>query len=125
MTEELGLPLTKVRDPFGEYEGFAQHNNARLRGFLDSFGFDYEFASATEYYAAGRFDEMLLVALERFDGIMEIVLPTLGAEGPHGRPFCRSVRKRGMFCRSRPWRGTRRKARSSTRNRMASGSRRR
>ena len=80
LKQDLNLPLTKVRDPFGTHEGFAQHNNARLCEFLDSFGFDYEFASATEYYTTGRFDEMLLVALERFDKIMEIMLPTLGPE---------------------------------------------
>ncbi|TMV10125.1 lysine--tRNA ligase [Ruegeria sediminis] len=80
LKQDLHLPLTKVRDPFGTHEGFAQHNNARLCEFLDSFGFEYEFASATDYYASGRFDEMLLVALERFDKIMEIMLPTLGAE---------------------------------------------
>src|SRR6056297_3254893 len=80
MREDLNLPLTKVRDPFGTHEGFAQHNNARLCAFLDSFGFEYDFASATEYYTSGKFDEMLLVALERFDKIMEIMLPTLGAE---------------------------------------------
>jgi len=80
MKEDLNLPLTRVRDPFGTHEGFAQHNNARLCAFLDSFGFEYEFASATEYYTSGRFDEMLLIALERFDKIMEIMLPTLGEE---------------------------------------------
>ncbi len=80
LKEDLHLPLTKVRDPFGLYEGFAQHNNARLNEFLDSYGFEYEFASSTEYYTSGRFDEMLLVALERFDKIQEIMLPTLGEE---------------------------------------------
>ncbi len=80
LKQDLHLPLTRVRDPFGTHNGFAQHNNARLCAFLDSFGFEYEFASATEYYRSGRFDEMLLVALERFDKIMEIMLPTLGAE---------------------------------------------
>ncbi|MEX0318730.1 MAG: lysine--tRNA ligase [Ruegeria sp.] len=80
LQQDLHLPLTKVRDPFGTHEGFAQHNNARLCEFLDSFGFEYEFASATEYYASGRFDEMLLTALARFDKIQEIMLPTLGPE---------------------------------------------
>ncbi|WP_171176048.1 lysine--tRNA ligase [Ruegeria sp. HKCCD8929] len=80
LSHDLHLPLTKVRDPFGTHEGFAQHNNARLCEFLDSFGFEYEFASATEYYTSGRFDEMLLTALERFDKIQEIMLPTLGPE---------------------------------------------
>ncbi|MGI9369102.1 MAG: lysine--tRNA ligase [Ruegeria sp.] len=80
LKEDLHLPLTKVRDPFGTHEGFAQHNNAMLCEFLDSFGFEYEFASATEYYNSGRFDEMLLIALERFDKIQEIMLPTLGPE---------------------------------------------
>ena len=80
MAEDLNLPLSKVRDPFGTHDSFGAHNNARLNAFLDSFGFDYEFASSTEYYASGRFDEMLLRALERFDKIMEIMLPTLGEE---------------------------------------------
>ena len=69
-----------MRDPWGCHEGFAQHNNAMLRSFLDGFGFDYEFLSATETYRAGIFDETLLIALERFDAIMEIMLPTLGPE---------------------------------------------
>jgi len=80
LKEDLNLPLTRVRDPFGTHDGFAQHNNARLCEFLDSFGFEYEFASATDYYTSGRFDETLLVALERFDKIQEIMLPTLGEE---------------------------------------------
>ncbi len=80
LKEDLHLPLTKVRDPFGTYEGFAQHNNAMLCDFLDSFGFQYEFASATDYYTSGKFDEMLLTALDRFEKIQEIMLPTLGAE---------------------------------------------
>ena len=77
---DLHLPLTKVRDPFGKFDGFAQHNNARLCAFLDQYRFEYEFASSTEYYKSGRFDDMLMRALERFDKIMEIMLPTLGEE---------------------------------------------
>ena len=80
LTEDLHLPLTKVRDPFGTHEGFGQHNNARLRAFLDSFGFDYEFMSSTETYRSGRFDEVLLRMLERYDAVMAIMLPTLGEE---------------------------------------------
>jgi lysyl-tRNA synthetase class 1 len=78
LAEDLNLPLTKVRDPFGTHESFGAHNNARLQAFLDQFGFEYEFASSTEYYRSGRFDEMLLRVLERFDKVMEIMLPTLG-----------------------------------------------
>ncbi|MDE0303993.1 MAG: lysine--tRNA ligase [Albidovulum sp.] len=78
MESDLGLPLTKVRDPFGEFESFGQHNNERLRAFLDQFGFNYEFASSTRYYQEGRFDELLLSILERFDEIMAIMLPSLG-----------------------------------------------
>jgi lysyl-tRNA synthetase class 1 len=77
---DLGKPLTQVRDPFGEHESFGAHNNARLRAFLDAFGFDYEFVSATACYQSGRFDAALLTALERFDAIQEIMLPTLGEE---------------------------------------------
>ena len=80
MAEDLNLPLTKVRDPFGTHDSFGAHNNARLNAFLDSFGFEYEFVSSTEAYMSGRFDETLLIALERFDKIQEIMLPTLGEE---------------------------------------------
>ncbi len=77
----IQMPLTKVPNPFGgDYPSFGDHNNAMLRRFLDTFGFDYEFASATEYYKAGRFDEVLLRAVERYDDIMAVMLPTLGAE---------------------------------------------
>lgn len=77
----MQLPLSAVPDPFGgAFASFAAHNNARLRSFLDSFGFDYEFLSATELYRSGRFDAMLLRALERYDDIMAIMLPTLGPE---------------------------------------------
>lgn len=80
LLQDLNWPLTKVRDPFGCHEGFAQHNNARLCDFLNGFGFEYEFASSTDYYTGGKFDEALMTALERFDKIQEIMLPTLGEE---------------------------------------------
>jgi len=77
----LHKPLTAVPNPFGgDYESFGDHNNAMLRRFLDTFGFDYEFASATEFYKSGRFDEVLLRAAERYDDIMQVMLPTLGEE---------------------------------------------
>ena len=76
----LGKPLTEVPDPFGEFDSFAAHNNARLRRFLDGFGFEYEFASSTEYYKSGRFDAALLHMLRRFEAIQEIMLPSLREE---------------------------------------------
>jgi lysyl-tRNA synthetase class 1 len=80
LEEDRDKPVTSVRDPFGEHESFGHHNNARLRAFLDSFGFDYTFMSSTETYKSGRFDDVLLRILERFDAIMGIMLPTLGEE---------------------------------------------
>lgn len=76
----LQKPLTDVPDPFGTHESYGAHMNARLRAFLDGFGFEYEFASATDLYKSGRYDGMLLRALEKFDDIMKVMLPTLGAE---------------------------------------------
>jgi lysyl-tRNA synthetase class 1 len=80
LREDLHLPLTRVRDPFGTHDSFGAHNNARLRAFLDSFGFDYEFMSSSEQYRSGRFDATLLRMLERYDAVMAIMLPTLGEE---------------------------------------------
>ena len=75
---DLGKPLTRVRDPFGEYASFGDHNNVRMRAFLDSHGFDYEFLSSTECYRSGMFNETLLRALARYDAIQSVMLPTLG-----------------------------------------------
>src|SRR6201991_3336441 len=77
LEKHLGQPLTSVPDPFGTHPSFGAHNNARLRAFLDAFGFEYEFASSTEYYKSGRFDAALLRMLERLDKVMEIMLPAL------------------------------------------------
>src|SRR4030081_1511957 len=77
LSKHLGKPLTKVPDPFGTHASFGAHNNARLRAFLDTFGFDYEFASSTDYYTSGKFDATLLRVLERIDQVMEIMLPSL------------------------------------------------
>ncbi len=80
LREDLYKPLTVVRDPFGEYPSFGAHNNARLKAFLDSFGFAYEFLSSTECYKSGMFDQTLLTALDRFDDIQKVMLPTLGPD---------------------------------------------
>jgi len=80
LAKNLGKPLTAVPDPFGTHESFGAHNNARLRAFLDRFGFDYEFKSATECYTSGMFDAVLLRLLERYDAVMKVMIPTLGEE---------------------------------------------
>ena len=80
LAAHLGRPLSRVPDPFGTHPSFAAHNNARLRAFLDGFGFEYEFASSTEYYVSGRFDATLRRALEVHDQIVAVIVPTLGAE---------------------------------------------
>ncbi|MCA8887763.1 MAG: lysine--tRNA ligase, partial [Parvularculaceae bacterium] len=76
----LQKPLTVVPDPWGSHDSFAHHNNAKLCAFLDQFGFDYDFVSSTECYKSGQFDETLRRVLERYDAVMEIILPTLGED---------------------------------------------
>jgi len=80
LAEYLGKPLTRVPDPFGQYDSFAAHNNAMLRRFLDQFGFEYEFASSTDYYSSGRFDDTLRQVLRKWDDILGVMLPTLREE---------------------------------------------
>ena len=80
LAQYLGRPLTQVPDPFGTHESFGHHNNARLRDFLDQFGFDYEFKSATDMYKSGAFDTALLDVLRHYDAVINHVLPTLGAD---------------------------------------------
>ena len=80
LTEHLQRPLTSVPDPFGQYESFGHHNNAMLRRFLDTFGFEYDFISATEFYQSGQFDPILLRAVEKYDDIMKVMLASLREE---------------------------------------------
>ncbi len=80
LREHLQKPLTSVPDPFGTHDSFGDHNNAMLRRFLDTFGFDYEFYSATEFYRSGQFDEVLKRAVERYDAIMKVMLKSLREE---------------------------------------------
>ena len=75
--EHLGKPLTQIPDPFGTHQSFAHHNNAMLRQFLDRFGFDYEFVSATDRYTSGQFDAVIRKVLHGWDAIMGVMLPTL------------------------------------------------
>ena len=76
----LQRPLTDVPDPFGTHDSYGAHMNSRLQAFLDQFGFEYEFLSATECYKSGRFDDMLLRAAQKYQDIMDVMLPTLGEE---------------------------------------------
>src|SRR3974377_2217252 len=80
VAQHLNKPLTEVPDPFGTHISFGEHNNARLRAFLDQFGFDYEFMSSTACYTSGRFDDALLKVLHHFEQVMEVMLPSLREE---------------------------------------------
>ncbi|OYQ35890.1 lysine--tRNA ligase [Niveispirillum lacus] len=80
LAANLHKPLTQVPDPFGKFESFGHHNNAMLRNFLDRFGFQYEFQSASDWYKSGRFDAALMAVLRHYEEIMAVMLPTLGAE---------------------------------------------
>ncbi len=80
LAANLGKPLTSIPDPFGSHPSFGAHMNARLRAFLDHFGFRYEFKSSTETYKSGIFDAALLRVLANYDRVMDVMLPTLGNE---------------------------------------------
>ena len=80
VARHLQKPLTSIPDPFGTAESYGAHMNARLKAFLDGFGFEYEFVSATECYRSGRFNAALRRVLERHEAILRVVLPTLGPE---------------------------------------------
>ncbi len=76
----LGKPLTDIPDPFGTHSSFGAHNNARLKAFLDRFGFSYEFLSSTDCYKSGMFDAALLTVLRHYEKVRDVVMPTLGPE---------------------------------------------
>ena len=78
--DNIGKPLTSIPDPFGKFESFGRHNNEMLKKFLKSFNFNFNFKSSTENYKSGVFNESLLQVLEKYDDIMNIILPTLRDE---------------------------------------------
>ncbi len=80
LEENLHKPLTEVPDPFGKFKSFGEHNNEMLKNFLDSFNFNYSFKSSTSLYKSGFFNSTLQLILENYDGIMNIILPTLGKD---------------------------------------------
>ncbi|MDC3114556.1 lysine--tRNA ligase [Candidatus Pelagibacter sp.] len=80
LEENLHKPLTQVPDPFNKYNSFGEHNNEMLKDFLNNFKFIYNFKSSTALYKSGFFNPSLEVILKNYEGIMNIVLPTLGKE---------------------------------------------
>ena len=80
LEKNLHKPLTQVPDPFNKFKSFGEHNNEMLKNFLDSFDFKYTFKSSTDLYKSGFFNSSLQTILENYDGIMNIILPTLGKD---------------------------------------------
>ena len=80
LEENLHKPLTQVPDPFNKFSSFGEHNNEMLKNFLNNFNFKYTFKSSTNLYKSGFFNSSLQKILENYDGIMNIILPTLGKE---------------------------------------------
>ena len=80
LEKNLHRPLTQVPDPFGKFKSFGEHNNEMLKTFLDSFSFRYSFKSSTSLYKSGFFNSALKIILQNYDGVMNIILPTLGKE---------------------------------------------
>ena len=80
LKKNLGKPLTSIPDPFKKFDSFGEHNNEKLKEFLNKFKFKFSFKSSTENYKKGIFNESLLKVLEKYDEIMNIILPTLREE---------------------------------------------
>jgi len=80
LEKNLHKPLTQVPDPFNKFDSFGEHNNEMLKKFLDSFNFNYNFKSSSHLYKSGFFNSSLKTILKNYDGIMNIILPTLGKE---------------------------------------------
>ena len=80
LEKNLHKPLTSVPDPFNKFKSFGEHNNEMLKKFLNEFKFNFTFVSSTETYKKGKFNDALLLVLEKYESIIEIVLPSLGKE---------------------------------------------
>ena len=94
LKKNLHKPLTSIPDPFEKFNSFGEHNNEMLKKFLNEFNFKYNFKSSTELYKSGFFNLTLKLVLEKYENIMEIILPTLGKERQQTYPY---VLKLGLF----------------------------
>ena len=86
LKKNLGKPLTSIPDPFDRFKSFGEHNNEMLKEFLNKFNFEFTFESSTKNYKNGTFNESLMRVLEKYDEIMNIILPTLREE--RRRTYC-------------------------------------
>ncbi len=80
LKKNLGKPLTSIPDPFNKFNSFGEHNNEMLKDFLNKFKFEFNFKSSTENYKKGVFNESLMRVLDKYEDIMNIILPTLRSE---------------------------------------------
>jgi lysyl-tRNA synthetase class 1 len=93
----LGVPVSKIPDPFGCCASFADHMIGQLGKFLAPVEVDYglpseipkhELMRSAEMYSSGRFDEGLKLILGRHAEIVAIIAPTLREENRAGwSPF--------------------------------------
>ncbi len=80
LKDKIGMPLTSISDPFGEFESYAHFMNNKLKTFLDAFGFDYEFQSSTEHYKSGKYNDMMHKVIVNCDKILDVMRPSLQSE---------------------------------------------
>ena len=80
LKQNLNKPLTSIPDPFKKYSSYGEHNNEMLKSFLNKFNFNYNFKSSTQLYKSGQFNEALILVLDMYQEIIDIVIPTLGKE---------------------------------------------
>ena len=101
LKKNLGKPLTSIPDPFGKFNSFAEHNNAKLKQFLKKFDFEFSFKSSTENYKNGTFNESLKRVAEKYEEIMNIILPTLRSE--RRKTYCPFLPSSFTQSSIRPW----------------------
>ena len=80
LAQHLGKPLTQVPRSVRHASVVRRAQQCAAARLPRPFGFEYEFLSSTDCYKSGRFDATLLTVLERFDAVMEIMLPSLREE---------------------------------------------
>jgi lysyl-tRNA synthetase class 1 len=95
----IGFPLSKIPDPYEEFDSYAEYMNNKLQEFLNEFGFEFEFKSASKCYFGGEFNEILKKTLDNIEAILDVMLPSLGDERRKTyNPFLPISKKTGRFC---------------------------
>lgn len=80
MAEYLGFPLRLAPSPVTDFNSFGEYFAQDFKKVLDSLGVEAEYLSSFDMYKAGKFDEVIKIALDNSEKIQDIYEEVAGSK---------------------------------------------